>query len=346
MNQTYQEMKLQYHALQLTQNYLQQQADALRTDVAMFNPSSVVFIGCGSGYCLCQSAALSASLSLTVPAHAIAAGDLMLRPQYYEPLLRNALIIAPTRSGNTSEVILAIAAARQTARVHVLAISCVEDAAISQVADLILTMPWAFDQSVCQTRSVTNLYAASLMITHILAGDTRLDHQINAVIANGPSFMEQYEEPLTAIGKLDFSMVYILADGEIAGLASEGIMAFCEIAQVVGHHYHFLDVRHGPMVLVNQKTLVIAVLSDDQREQQVKVIEELIERGATVVTHQSRSGQPIPGVALAVESGLELDLAVQAIPFIFLAQMISVAKAEKLGINPDNPDGIVAWVKL
>ena len=346
MNQTYQEMKLQYHALQKTHAYLQQQSNALRADVAAFNPSSVVFIGCGSGYCLCQSAALSAALSIPIPAYAIAAGDLMLRPAYYAPLLKNALIIAPTRSGNTSEVILAIAAARQVARVHVLAISCVEDAAISQTADLTLALPWAFDQSVCQTRSVTNLYAASLIITQVLAGNTRLDSQISAVIANGSTYMEQYEKQLAAIGKLDFSLVYILADGEIAGLASEGVMAFCEIAQIVGHHYHFLDVRDGPMVLVDQRTLVIAALSDDKREQQVKVIEELIGRGAVVVTHETRAGQPVPGVALAVESGLDLDHAVQAIPFIFLAQMISVAKAEQLGINPDNPDGIVAWVKL
>lgn len=346
MNQTYQEMKLQYHALQQTHAYLQEQTQALRADVAAFNPSSIVFIGCGSGYCLCQSAALSAALSLPIPAHAFAAGDLMLRPTYYAPLLKNALIIAPTRSGNTSEVLMAIAAVRDVAHVHVLAISCVEDAAISQVADLTLSLPWAYDQSVCQTRSVTNLYAASLIITQVLAGNTHLDSQINAVIANGPAYMEQYEKQLTDIGKLDFSMVYILADGEIAGLASEGVMAFCEIAQVIGHHYHFLDVRHGPMVLVNQKTLVIAAMSDDKREQQVRVIEELIGRGATVVTYQAKSGQSIPGVALAVESNLDLDHAVQAIPFIFLAQMISVAKAEQLGINPDNPDGIVAWVKL
>lgn len=346
MNQTYRELKQQYTALQQTEAYLNQQADTLRAAFQTFQPASLVFIGCGSGFCLCQSASLTAALSLPIPAYAIPAGDLMLRPDYYAPMLKNSLMIAPTRSGNTSEVILAIAAARSVAQVHVLAISCVEHAAINQVADLTLTLPWAFDQSVCQTRSVTNLYTASLIVTKILAGDRRLDRQIRAVIEQGPAYMEKYEKQLTELGGLDFSTVYILADGEMAGLASEGVMAFCEIAQVIGHHYHVLDVRHGPMVLVNSKTLVLAALSDDMPAQQIKVIEELVARGATVVTHQARAGQPIPGVALAIESGLDLDNAVQGIPFIYLAQIMAVAKAESLGINPDNPDGIVAWVKL
>lgn len=346
MNLTYQEIKQQYSALQQTEAYLRGQSTAMIEMYHASRPSSIVFIGCGSGYCLCQSAAMSARLVLDIPAYALPAGDLMLRPDYYHAILENSLIVAPTRSGNTSELIMAIEAARRTANVHVLAISCVIGAAIEQAADLTLSLPWAFDHSVCQTRSVTNLYTASLIITQILAQNTRLDSQIHAVIANGPEYMAKYEQPLSAIGHLDFSTVYVLADGEMAGLASEGVMAFCEIAQIIGHHYHMLDVRHGPMVLVNNKTLVLAALSDENDEQQAKVIEELAGRGATVVTHQARPGRSIPGVALAVHSNLDLDNAVQGIPFIYLAQMISVAKAEDLGINPDQPEGIVAWVKL
>ncbi|WP_175471294.1 hypothetical protein [Fontibacillus panacisegetis] len=41
-----------------------------------------------------------------------------------------------------------------------------------------------------------------------------------------------------------------------------------------------------------------------------------------------------------------LDVAVQGIPFIFIPQIVALTNAERQGINPDQPDGLVAWVKL
>ena len=270
----------------------------------------------------------------------------MLRAAYYAPILAHSLIVAPTRSGSTSELILAIDAVRKITDVEVIAISCVEDSAIAKVADLTLCLPWAYDHSVCQTRCVTNLYAASLLLTRILAGDSSLDAQINEVIERGPAFLEAIEPRLTEIANLGWDNVRILADGEMSGIANEGVMAFCEIAQVAGSYYHLLDVRHGPMVMVDEKTLVIAALSDEQGEQQTKVIRELVDRGAIVVTYCAKKSEEIPGVAMAVESGLDLANPVQGIPFINLAQVLALAKAGQLGINPDNPAGIVAWVNL
>jgi fructoselysine-6-P-deglycase FrlB-like protein len=43
---------------------------------------------------------------------------------------------------------------------------------------------------------------------------------------------------------------------------------------------------------------------------------------------------------------MDLPSAVGAIPFLFLAQWLAVSTAEKKGLNPDNPKGLVSWVKL
>ena len=37
-------------------------------------------------------------------------------------------------------------------------------------------------------------------------------------------------------------------------IASEGALAFKEIARIPSISYHLLDVRHGPMVLIDDKT--------------------------------------------------------------------------------------------
>ena len=60
----------------------------------------------------------------------------------------------PVRS--TSELLCAIKALKEYAQVKVIAITCVEEAPINELADFVLSMPWAFDSSVCQTRTVSN----------------------------------------------------------------------------------------------------------------------------------------------------------------------------------------------
>jgi glutamine---fructose-6-phosphate transaminase (isomerizing) len=347
MSLTYSEIKSQYKALQKTYDYMMSKRAEFTAFVQKQEIKSVTFVGSGSSYCLSESAAFSFRLRAGLPALSLAAGDLMLNTDRYRPMLTDTLVIAPSRSGSTSEVVEALRLIQSNEHIPVLAISCVEQSPLSQTADFSLELPWAFDQSVCQTRTVTNLYAVNLLLAAFLAGDEVLIADMKTAILQGESYMARVEEGIRQVTDFAWTNAVVLADGELQGLASEGAIALTEIAKTQAHAYHLLDVRHGPMVTVGPDTLVIAALSDNGTAHQRNLMRDIKEREAKVIAFADRAEvMPQDIVDLTIMTDCPLDAAVRGIPFIFIPQIAALSNAERHGINPDQPDGLMAWVKL
>lgn len=346
MSLTYNEIMSQYVALRKTFDYMSEKKSEIVSFYKSNQPRSLTYAGCGSSYCLCQSGELSAKMRLGIPSTAFAAGDLMLNYKSYKKVLEGTMLIVPSRSGSTSEVLKAVQNVKSLFHVPVLSVCCVKDSDLSKISDFTIELPWAFDESVCQTRTVVNLYMANLLIAAYLSGDEKLEQDIDKAIRTGDGYIKAYEDKIKAIANDGWSDVIILADGEMQGIASEAAIAFTEIAKVPGHYYHVLDVRHGPMVLVNKNTLVIMCLTPEGYAYQKDLVNDIINRGAMVVSYSSMPMEEIEGVKLHVTSGFELDSAVCGIPFIFISQALACFKAEAMGINPDKPDGLEAWIKL
>lgn len=351
MSQTYRETKLQYAALRQTYEYMLSERARIEAFVKGAAPSSLTLLGCGSSYCLCESAAFSVRLRAGMAAQAFAGGDMLLNGEQYRSSLSGTLLVAPSRSGSTTEVVEAVRLLRGAERVPLLAVSCVEGSPLSGEADLALELPWAFDDSVCQTRTVINLYAANLLIAAFLGGDEDLIASIDAAILDGEAFMERVEAGIRKAAGSEWTQAIVLADGEIKGLAAEGAIAFTEIAGVQAQSYHLLDVRHGPMVVVGPGTLVIAAVSGDSgggaKQHRLNLLRDLKRRGATVIVYADVADTELEAIAnYAAFSGRVLDPAAQGIPFLFLSQIAALSRAERQGIDPDQPDGLVAWVEL
>ena len=126
MSMTYDELKQQYTALKKTFDYMMSRKQDIIDFYRSKAPESITFIGCGSGYCLCQSGEISTKVRLGVKAATLAAGDLMLNYEKYSKILKGTLLFAPSRSGSTSEVIKAVENAKTLMDLPVLAITCVE----------------------------------------------------------------------------------------------------------------------------------------------------------------------------------------------------------------------------
>lgn len=349
MSLTYSEIKQQYAALQQTYDYMMSQRQRIIDFVQAQTITSITFVGCGSSYCLSRSAAMSVTLRAGLPAYALAGGDLMLNYEQYRPMLRNTLLVAPSRSGSTSEVVEAVRLLREgnDSNLPVLSLSCVSDSPLSKQSNFALELPWAFDHSVCQTRTVTNLYMANLLLGVFLGKDDKLIADLQTAIHQGEAYMNTVEDSIRSAADFNWSNAVLLADGELQGLASEGAIALTEIAKIQAHSFHLLDVRHGPMVTVGEDTLVIAALSELGTEHQSKLMRDIKNRGAKIIAFADQS-EVIPSdyVDLAVVSENKLDPAARGIPFIFIPQIVALSKAQQLGIDPDQPDGLVAWVKL
>ena len=343
MSLTYTEIKGQYEAMARTMEYV----DAHMPEIAalLMGRNQHVFVGCGSSYAVAVSGAMIARTRLGKPALAVTAGDLLLHADAYRPVLEGSAMVVLSRSGETSEIIRAVERARAMGvGCKVLGVTCAEGSALAPRCDLVLEMPWAFDNSVCQTRTVSCLYLLCAYCAANLAGDERLIADLRAAVSGGRAFMDDNERELEAVARGGWTHAVVLGDAELSGLCEEGALAFKEICQVPSNNYHLLDVRHGPMVMINERTLVIAVLSGADNKLELDVLRDIALKGAAVVAY---SDEPLemPGV-LSVSFGRKLSHPARGIPAIAVCQLISYYKSFQTGADPDQPAGLSPWIEL
>lgn len=345
MDKTYFEIKRQYKMLDKTVKYLESQKEKLRQLYLDKKPKSIVFIGSGSSYYISQSAEIIARTQFGINTLSLPAGDAMVNFKSYQKAFEGAMTVAVSRSGNTTEILKTVAAMKNNLNISTVGITCVEDSELGEISDFCLKMPWTFDESVCQTGTVTNLYSAVALLIAGFAGDDSIFENMKKMIAAGDKFISDNEQSFKQIANKQWNRVVVLADGEISGLASEGALAFKEICCTVSNYYHVLDVRHGPMVLIDNNTLVIADLKPENKEYQLSLIEDIAKKGATIVVSTDESYGGIKNVDLHIKHPDVGNIA-EGLPFINIAQLTAYHKAIKEGMDPGNPVGLEAWIKL
>ena len=342
MSKTYTEAAAQFSMMKETLAFLRSREREWLNFYQRCDPSSLCFMACGSSYCICNSAERVARMLLHKPSWSVTGGDMFLNESYL-PLLANALMIAPSRSGSTSEAVAAARRAKE-AGAALAVITLNENTPLSELADYRIEMPWANNHVICQTSCVQNLYLANLILMLQLSGDKGVMPQIEAMIEKGGAFIAANEEAIRAVARRDWNYAVLLADERAYGLALEGAMAFAEIANIKAHAYHVLDMRHGPIVLLDDKTLVLMLSAPEGLAHRQNLIDDMKKRGATVVTF---SAEPLPIRAdLCVSFGAAMDLEVAAMPMLFVAQALSCFKSEAAGRDPDEPNDLPPWIEL
>lgn len=347
-SKTFTEIHSQYQSLGKTIGLINECKEDCRKFFADAKPDRIIVTGCGSSYQLSQAISMSAGIHLGLPSFSIPGGDLMLNVNQYMPLFDGRpMLIIVSRSGATSEVLYTIQELKKAdINLSVFCIACTEKSPIAELADFSLEIPWAFDESVCQTRSVTNLYAAAMLAIAAVAGDEAVFESYNALAAGGEAFIESFEADIKELGKKEFTSVAVLADGEGAALADEAALAFNEIAYTPSTFKHVLDVRHGPIVLFNQNTIVILKIGKEHLNYHEALIADIRKRGSTVVVISDEELPPIADVALQISFGSKLHPMASTAVVMPVAQLLSYYRAVAINADPDQPDGLDAWIKL
>jgi glucosamine--fructose-6-phosphate aminotransferase (isomerizing) len=102
--------------------------------------------------------------------------------------------------------------------------------------------------------------------------------------------------------------------------------------------FHFMEFRHGPMSMITESTALVALVSEANRTHELKVLDEMRERGAQIV--------PIGETDVAVEFRSGLSEAARSVLYLPFAQLIGYERSMAKGLNPDQPHNLTAVVKL
>jgi len=346
MKLTYTEIFDTFNALGKTADYLDTMQDAMK---AFFRDrKQLVFIGCGSSYSLAKSMSIMAHMATGIPSSAMAAGDILLHAARYGKCFDGCAVVCISRSGRTSELLMALDALKgNNYAFSVASLIYADGTPLAEKSDLVLSMPWAFDSSVCQTRSVTNFYFCAAYALARLTENQALLDDLRHVVEKGPEYMRRVETLAEELAVHPWTHCVVLADAELEGIAEEGALAFKEICQLPSNYYHLLDIRHGPMVLLGKNTLVLAALGVKD-SQEYKLLADIKGKNTELIAFSDTppagptAGQDIRGFAY----GRPLSHIARGVPFIVLCQLVAYKKSLQTGADPDKPTGLEAWIAL
>ena len=297
----------------------------------------VIFTGCGSTYYLSLAAAALYQQLTGRPARAVSGGELWLNAQVSLAPGRT-LLVAVSRSGTTTETAQAVERFRADKLGSVMVISNYHEA-LSRLADVDIVIEQGQEQSVAQTRSFASMYVAAVAVCARMAARTDLLSSMAGLPAVGEHLLTRYESYAQEIGKdLDFDRFYFLGSGIRYGLACEMNLKMKEMTLTHSEPFHFLEFRHGPMSMVNKTTLVIGLLSDAQRLQEMKVLSEMEAIGARVMRLAETDAD--------VTFGSTIPEAVRGVLYLPVLQLVAFYRALAKGLNPDRPHNLTAVVKL
>ena len=342
---TEREIFQQHEALGKTYAYLLEHEEEIRSFFDRCGRKKIVFMGCGSSYMLAKSGQRMFGAAKGVSSAAIAGGDYLMCPNFYQGCVRDSLVVVLSRSGKTSEMVRALEILKKQENCTVLAMTAAQPNDFSKYADLELTMDWCYDLSVCQTRTVTNFYLALSMLFCFYRQDTCTLESLREVVRENEKFQEQNREQLCKVAERDWNRVVVLANGPFNGIAQEGALAFTEIAMVPGCSYSMLDYRHGPIVLNDRRTLTVVLLQQTEKELQRGLLADLKKRGGFVLA-VGQGTKEFWDVDALIDVGKEWNTCAVGIPFLNTIQILAYEKAVRSGVNPDQPEGLDAYILL
>lgn len=345
ITKTEKEIFQQHIALKKTYNYMIDHREETEQFFQKCATKKLVFIGCGSSYMLAKSGEKMFASAEGFRTSAIAGGDYLMNPSFYRESVKGSLVVALSRSGKTTEMVRALSILKKQEDCPILSLTAAQPNDFMEHADLNLTMEWCYDQSVCQTRTVSNLYLALMILYSFWNQDSRSLEALKTAVEENERFQLRNRACLKRIAGMDWERAVILANGPFAGIAEEGALAFTEIAMIPGEYHPILDYRHGPIVLNDEKTLNIILLDQAEDNLQKGLIKDLKEYGGVILAI-GQGTKEFWEADRVIDIGDAEGTCAAGIPFINTIQILAYEKSVILGRNPDEPTGLDAYILL
>ena len=194
----------------------------------------VAVVGCGTSWFIAQSYAAAREAAGQGETDAFAASEMPSGRRYDR-------LVALSRSGTTTEVLRLLAKAGVAQ--PTVAITADADTPIAAAADAVITLDFADEESVVQTRFATTELA--LLLAHLGADVEPAARAAERVLA-GPL-------PAALTGGRQFTF---LGTGWTCGLASEAALKLREAAGMWSEAYPAMEFRHGPIAVTGPGSVV------------------------------------------------------------------------------------------
>jgi len=316
-------------------------------DPILANPGLRIML-CGAGTSAFVGDCLAPSLALHLGRRvdAVATTDIVSGPHLQLRGDTPILLVSFARSGNSPESTAAVDLAEQVVPgAHHLIITCNPEGKLAARARSlrnarVLMLPDATnDRGFAMTSSFTSMLLAAGLIFGVIRAE-----RVPSLSQTAQSLMPRVWALAQRLVTREFQRVVYLGSGELRGLASEAALKMLELTdgQTVAIAQSSLGFRHGPKTIINNRTLVVVMLSNDDytRAYDLDLLSELQRdaRAAQIVALTARADDQGIGERLLMGELNDARDIETTLLHILPAQAFALLQSLALGLTPDQPN--------
>lgn len=274
----------------------------------------------------------------------VATTDLVSAPYLYFKKDQKTLLVSFARSGNSPESLAALNLGEEMVDdFYNMAITCAPDGKLAErlyeddKAYVFIEPDGTNDQGFAMTSSFTSMLLSSLLI---FDKKDNKDEIVKTLVKLGNEVVDRKEE-VNKLVDLDFDRMVYLGSGPFAKLANEARLKILELTagEVVAINESSMGFRHGPKSIVNEDTIILSFISDNPYTKlyDLDILEEIhLDQIAKRVISVSNKEYKKEWNEFVLEAdGIE-DVYL-SLPYIMVAQIISLVTSMRVGNTPDDP---------
>lgn len=281
---------------------------------------------------------------------AIATTEIVSHPQDFFNETQIPLIISFARSGNSPESCAAIELADKfSGKCFHLIITCDAAGALancetSNPAYVFVLPEEANDKSLAMTGSYSGMLLTGLMIAYI-KNQKMIKAQVDLLMQSAKKIFSSFDIMLQKIAKEDFKRAFFLGSGNLLGTATEAALKLQELTdgKIICKKDSYLGLRHGPKAVIDEKTLVVYFLSNNEyvKKYETDLIKGMgpgnhtmyqLAVGERMEKKHNFDAQIIFGI-----SNRNIAEDFLSVCAIIPGQLLGFYKSLQLGLKPDNP---------
>lgn len=292
----------------------------------------IILVGSGTSYYLAMAVGDWIKRRHDVLLRAVPSCEVMLDDYETRPRQGKRLAIGFSRSGESSELVLAIEALKRVG-FEVLSVGCTENSSLLKLGDHVIHVREGFEDGLVMLRSFTSMLLAS----QVLFGSPDDEAALRKLPEAGRAILGDKEGALKALARRrNFNRFVFLASGSSYPIAVEAGLKIQEMAIATSETYHSLEYRHGPKATADRDTLVtLFALSD--KHHGLSLAHDLKALGVTLLVVGAGAEDYADVADLIVPPAAGLSEAQASAVALLPIQVLAFETAMRRGANPDAP---------
>lgn len=317
----------------------------------------IVLTGAGTSDYVGDTVALELNKKLEAKVEAIATTDIVSNPNEHIEKSVKTILVSYARSGNSPESIGAYDLFENNVDdITQIVITCNKDGdlakrCVNNEKNMLVLMPEkSNDKSFAMTSSFSCMTLATLLIFDI-ENIERNKEFVEIVSAQAEEILDNRWSEIKQLVDYEAERVVYLGSGTLKGLCQEMALKNLELTsgQVTTVCESVLGFRHGPKSIINDKTLVIIMATNEEYTKlyDIDLIKEihndLGNHKLTVITYENDEIMKENCTNYICIDGKAIPNIYKVFNYMIFGQMFGYLNSLKLNISPDNPrpDGTV-----